>query len=351
MSVFLHIVLPIVGRVLAGAVGCLAFYSALFIYEDERNNLQNRLETIWLKIYERAKHTDSLFTALTNVVGTRMVQLFNTIFGRNQFSWKLVAVSVNLSFAFGHFVGAIYGVGGVLGLSLIEFELMQTPSGATLNLIESFLWLGCAAIGIWSSRRWLHIACLAPVMAVCAFNIILELHDDVESRILFGLSIAQPTSLVISVLTDVYAVVQIRRTFNNLAQSPSLTGVLRSVGALIFLAVVVCVMPLIMANYILGIAPIKPPEGLARFWVGILLGDVGNLNYITFVYCALPGVLLVGLLLHKWLWPLLARFTYPLLDFKVLTNRKYLIPIGTVAFALAFGYTTVSDLLKKYLTP
>ena len=40
---------PVIGRVVAGAVGCLAFYIALFLYKDERERWQTNLKTSGLK--------------------------------------------------------------------------------------------------------------------------------------------------------------------------------------------------------------------------------------------------------------------------------------------------------------
>lgn len=63
-----HSLLPVLERLAAFGFGCLALYIAIFMYKSEREQWQNRLETIWIGIDERAKKTDAVFTAIVNKV-------------------------------------------------------------------------------------------------------------------------------------------------------------------------------------------------------------------------------------------------------------------------------------------
>jgi hypothetical protein len=82
-----------------------------------------------------------------------------------------------------------------------------------------------------------------------------------------------------------------------------------------------------------------------------MLWSLGKYDEITYLYCIVPGIVLSGLVIHKSIWPLMARITYLLLDYKVLTDRKYLIPIGAMALGIAFGLATFKEMLEKYLKP
>jgi hypothetical protein len=53
----MHHALILVSRVVAGIVGGVAFYFALFLYEDEEGLWQNRIEKLWASVYDRAKIT------------------------------------------------------------------------------------------------------------------------------------------------------------------------------------------------------------------------------------------------------------------------------------------------------
>jgi hypothetical protein len=89
----------IIARGVAFAVACFSFYLAFFLYEDEKGLMQNRLESLWISIYERAKATDSLSTALFNKIGATLRWTFSTVFGASLFSIEAFLASTNLSLA------------------------------------------------------------------------------------------------------------------------------------------------------------------------------------------------------------------------------------------------------------
>lgn len=89
----MHHALMIVSRIAAGVVGTIAFYLAFFLYEDEQGVWQNRLEQLWLTVYDRAKVIDSTSTALFNKIGQIVLNWSARIFGR-----KLISIRVNSYF-------------------------------------------------------------------------------------------------------------------------------------------------------------------------------------------------------------------------------------------------------------
>ena len=353
MSTFLHAVLPLIGRVVAGAVGCYCFYVAVFMYKDEKQRWQNRLDSIWVEIDERAQKTDSVFTALINRVSSGTVNVFNLLFGDEAFSLKLMAVSANLSLLCAQ----------MSELSYLYLHYWSPPVRLFHAVFEvglTVLLLACASLAIcFRERLIIHLGCLVPSLMYFAYEFHYTFRRlghgvDLPFAAVYPLSGMFAASM--SCVVDVLALVTIRKSFARLEKVSTVVGALLLSLLLFLVAWCACVLPSLVSHDILfqgkslrtGIYS-RALKGFGLFdaWT---LRSLGLFDEVTCLYCVVPCIVLFGLVIHKILWPLLARFTYPLLDFKVLTERKFLIPIGTVAFALAFGYTTVSDLLKKYLT-
>jgi hypothetical protein len=87
------------GRVIAGIVGCFAFYMAFFLYEDEEGRWQNRIDELWVAVHDRARITDSVSIALFNKIAQTLVLAANRVFGKRLISIQMFAVSTNLSLA------------------------------------------------------------------------------------------------------------------------------------------------------------------------------------------------------------------------------------------------------------
>src|ERR1700679_4080930 len=93
----MHHALVLASRIVAGVVASMAFYFAFFLYEDEEGVWQNRIENLWISVYDRARITDSTSTALFNKIGDTLGGWFNRLFGEKLFSPRAVCTSVNLS--------------------------------------------------------------------------------------------------------------------------------------------------------------------------------------------------------------------------------------------------------------
>jgi hypothetical protein len=87
----------IAGRVLAGGLGCVCFYLAFFLYEDEEGRWQNRIDDLWVAVDDRARVTESVSTALFNKIGQFLRQAFDRIFGHHLFSVRSFCASTTMS--------------------------------------------------------------------------------------------------------------------------------------------------------------------------------------------------------------------------------------------------------------
>lgn len=331
MAPSLHTVLPIFGRVLAGVVGCIAFYIALFMYEDEKNEWQNRLDNFWREARERAKKTDMLFTALVNRVAAKTVSVFNRIFGKETLSLKMAVVSTNLSLV-------------VLALLVGIPSMFERPLLAdSRDLLLTALLVVSALVAVRFHRKLVLVGCLLPPTALVLdvlFN--WERRSSMEAGPLWATYTG--VGFIISIIVDIFVVATIRIIFSKLHTTPSLMGVAMRVLLLMIVALSASVAPLM--------GPFYFEDSVARHGVReYILFQCGLLNLSTLLYCIVPSIVLLGLVIHKLVWPLLARVTYPLLNLKLIQDRKFLFWVGTTAFAIAFGFTTFLAVLMKKLTP
>jgi hypothetical protein len=60
------------------------------------------------------------------------------------------------------------------------------------------------------------------------------------------------------------------------------------------------------------------------------------MNTTTIILCAIPTVMLMGLVLHKLVWPILSRLICPLSRHNI-SNRKVLVSVGSLCLAFALN--------------
>jgi len=315
----------IAGRVLAGLVGCVCFYLAFFLYEDEEgeieNKLQDKLDGLWIRVHDRARITGSTAAALLNKVGEASLRLIDRLFEHPISPIKLIAISSNIS------------IGGFF-LSLAYREYVDTLGPATphylrntmTEIIMAVCFFSLAALSGKKSRLWALIA-LIPAAILSTFLIYVW---TVQSLV-FGFSL----------LVDYVALIIIRRLFSGIASSSSLIKIILIMGTLLVFAILVTFGPLRLwrATY-----------GLTAFAWLILGFEIASLNLTTALFCSVPVIFLAGILLHWCLWPIISRVIYPLSRHKIVTNRKVLLSIGTLCLIFAFRLEHVGakELLKLF---
>jgi hypothetical protein len=350
-----HPALPAVGRLFAFAVGSFALYIAVFMYPDERSQWQNRLENVWIEIDERAKRTDTIFTALVNKVSAGTVKVFNAIFGKETFSLKLVVVSVNFSLlAELVFNWLAYWGRTVPRLLHTDYYLIALSS------------LCCTYFAIRSHRKLFHVVSFIPVawyieylrypLSLYSFFELFVARDQLAQELTLEMTLLaeskKMTALVelmaftLSLLVDIVAVVLIKKIFAKLAVISSVARVLLRCLLLVAIGFSAVGVPFFLGShlwryyyyYYIHLYYLRSSNSNpAILSSSVVLEVLGLLDGITLIYCVAPAIALLGLVLHRAIWPLLARFTYPLLEFQIVRNRRFLIPIGTAALGVALG--------------
>jgi hypothetical protein len=307
-------VAKLVGRTAAFAVGIVAYYFAFFLYENEDGVWQNRIDNLWRAVYQRAEVTNDTTVALFNKIGDVLHKGFDWVFGKKLLSFRSFAISVNLSLAGG-------------GVAIFLLSIMQIhkgegqPEGGSKSLVGlTWLFFCFAALPVaFKERKWASIISLVPIiliMLVALFMFpLLILHPGYQS---------QPS--------DYLAIVVMRKLFISISKTYSAFRI-----AFIMLALV------LFSLLVVGF----PTKGI--MWLGQRYPDVIGLrievlgielfffNFTTALLCLIPAIILALLLLHKLLWPFLSRMLSPFSRYKIITNKKALLAIGTVAMTIAFN--------------
>ncbi|QDT16762.1 hypothetical protein CA12_28690 [Alienimonas californiensis] len=84
---------------LGGIIGIGLLYIAVFLYDDEHGQMQNRLEHWWLKMQDYSEMTVGRHVVFARRVCTTLGEHFDRLFGESVFSIRSVAVSSAYSLA------------------------------------------------------------------------------------------------------------------------------------------------------------------------------------------------------------------------------------------------------------
>jgi hypothetical protein len=333
----MHHVLIIASRVVAGIVGVVAFYLAFFLYENEEGIWQNRLENLWIGISDRAKMTHSTATALFNKLAETFTDYSNRLFGKKLLSLQSIGTSTTLSMAPVVFSG---------------FAVLFSPNESTLPflLLTVFLPIAfavCLPIAfvvvrpdnvrhdekpthIWQGRV-LKYGGFLFVLLISVGLIVFGIGSNNPAELIFRES-GLPVAILFSFLSDCVTIAFVRKLLAPISNTLSITRIIVTMCGLFVLGA-------LMLSFPAAIMTILPLPGTFLFV---------PMNFATSLYCFLPLLLLVVILLHRIMWPILARIIYPLCRYKFFTNRKMLIPLGALCLTFAFNLERVGlkELMK-----
>lgn len=341
----------IAARALAGLIGCLTFYAALFMYEDEEGNWQNRLENLWVSIHDRAKVTNSLAVALFNTISQKLVNAFNWVFGSRLVSARSISASINLSIASGFFMGIMMIA---IDVSLHHDDLHDLKSLVGLAPIALF----CIGMAILPSLRKTKMALVfsySPLfLGICYMLYRASLPDLSPTgplhTYLIGIS-ASIFTLAFSLTSDLVVVAVIRKTFSAVSSAISMAKIISAVVMFTVLAIACEAVPALLgATAIYVIDELRMPD--YNLWTTMrLIGDFSFMgNLITLIYCVIPVMALLTVLCHSAFWPLASRVVYPLCRYRIFGNRKILLAFGSlcIIFSLNLEHQGIKDILKLF---
>jgi hypothetical protein len=333
----MHHVLIVASRVATGLFSCICFYLAFFLYEDEEGHWQNRIDDLWITIDDRARITKSTSTALLNKLGEAMKRLFGKMFGQRMFSYHAVVISFNLSLACGFSAVAI----GIL------FFTTRRDLGSTSFWYELAMLIGFCAFFFFLAILPM-LTDMIGVLVFCSFPLIATILliafgevSGTRNNPFLGMTIATATVcsvLALSALSDFVVVITIRRLFATMSVSLSMRKLAGLMSVFVGLPLIFTGVPMLLTFT----HPIGYVKELATFLV--------FLNISTTFMCLVPLLSLIVILLHRVVWPTLARALYPFSRNRIVTNRKVWVSVGSlcVVYTLHPAQVGIQDILKLF---
>ncbi len=306
----LHIALFFL-RVVVVASALLLLYIALFLYEDEKGTLQNRLVGLWVAVDDLQSRALSKFTAFLKVVLSLINFGFDSLLGAKLLSLRSVTTTYCYSVASLLLVTMI-GVGLIFHFEL-EFTL------GVLSVAVALMALGTSSLAIKKPRPLRIWAACAVVAATLAFLITVRVtnerfpswSDDVEFLIAF----------VGGILCDI-GFVALNRTV--IRRSSRLNSGLQIIS-------------LLLCNMLLGVLYILPiftfsSSGLS---IGGILSFVAATNLFTSISVFAVVLLMLIALLNRVFWPSLSRPIYAIANSGIVGKPTLLLSAAFVLLAWA----------------
>lgn len=337
---------------MAGIVGATAFYFSVFLYENERGNLQNRLENLWVAIDDRAKAIDSTSTALFNKIGDIVVRWTNWLFGDRFFSLRAFCTSTNLSLS-----GVIFGF--FAPLFIVMFIQNRSDYGnqpvvyftqvMIVIVFVTLVLLFLAILPAISKRRAALFFASLPLIYSVVVSVVRSLFTHKFPPLYKGLP-----SYAVPAMLEYILIVITRRLFARISDAPKLPTLLGAMSIFVLFSFSVSVLPLVIMKtiYHVPLAALKSAETvfdqlpkLTHTQLFVFAFALSNLT--TSVMGLLPFALLAIIMLHKLIWPTLRRLLLPVADNKLLYNKKALNGIGALAFTYALNLEQVG--VKAFL--
>jgi hypothetical protein len=350
----MHHALMIGSRILALLVFFFALYCVTFMYENERGYLQNRLETLWIAIDDKAKEINrSSSAALFNKIGDILVGWSNWLFGDRLFSLRGFLTSTNLS-GVGVILGFITPI--LIGMFIQNRDdfgdqpvLYFTRIMIILSVFALVLLFLAILPSLSKSRIALFFASLTLIYSVVN-SLVVSFSKHNFGGILTGLP-----SYAVPITVQYLFVTITRRLFKRISNAPKLVTLLGAMSIFLLFSFSLTVLPLIILTtvYHVPLASFKSANTIFRQLTKlthpqlyIVLFAISNLTIS--LMSLLPFALLAVISLHKLIWPTLKRLLWPIADNKVLYNKTALGAIGTAAILYAVHPQQVGlkDILK-----
>lgn len=338
MTQLLHVPLKLV----AGLLGSLFIYMAVFLYKDEREGIQNYLDEAWKELRKRQGIAISRHVAFMQTVATLTSRLFDWIFGERYFSLRALTVSICLS--------TLSLLVSLVVQGLYEWDPAAAAEGPQMLLLGILfaiiaIFMICLVLCIrfprLSERRtwFLLVFCAALIVTV---QILRDEEADLTVLYLATLIVGSAAVLFASFACDIAFIAVTRqavRWASGLTSFPKIVGI---VILNLLMAAALLVYPFWWSSerlyYDLGANEIGSWTGIYNPVAGV--GETVHVlscsNFVDALGASVFIMLGLLMLLHRVFWPLLARPVYALADLGVIGHRKLL---GTAGLAL-LGYAT-----------
>ncbi len=353
MAHALHITL----RILTGIAGILLLYVAFFLYEDEEEHIQNRLEQLWERIDELQNVSVSKEAAFLKGAAASASRILDYLFGVKLFSLQFVAISAaysSASFAasFGvllslkrHLRAAYWDWVAVMGISLvlgtIPAILHHRETMGLRHRIQRWNAIYIAIMAVVFFSEWIAMdALLTP----WGFN------KAIAIAAITGYTEGVFFVLTCGILFDLIFVLVFRWVLRRVHGLTQFLPILFC-AALLIMMTVIAIAPsalfvwVAMHSIVLH-TPLHLPKATFDKYFNPYLLLPSSSNWLDAACALLLILIMLMLLLHRLIWPLIKRPIYAANRKQLIKNTKLLGALGTMLLLYAFP----NNPLVKWLT-
>jgi hypothetical protein len=328
-------ILPTSLRVVAGVFGFVFVYMSVFLYEDEREEIQNHLEDAWIKLRDRQGIAISKHVAFMQTVGEIMTRLLDRLFGDGYFSLRATTISLCLSMLSTivcFIVWILYRLGPT--------AMFHAPG---LNfLVGLVVFLVLLALSIQFPRVSKHPS--SPLLAFMLFLIFWisityrNAPDPLHVPISVTMYLAATLALIFSLsfACDVCFVAVTRWLLRKASKMASFFQILLTIGVNLAVALVLVISPIVLGN----IAQSKLADKIPRRPLDLAGEAMAGFTFTTGVDVLVASafiLLAIIMLIHRLFWPIVARPIYALADLGLIGHRKLFGTVGLALLGLATG--------------
>jgi hypothetical protein len=329
--------------------GVFCLYTAIFVYENEDKEIQNKLEDMWIKINDRRNSLLSRHTVFMRVVALYLTAILNRIFGSKIISIRAVGVSACLSTISFCLIGI---ANWIYIYSLIEGISFQGLIVLCLMIVLCCIFIGLAGL---LKRKvdlivWLIYTFFFGVLANIGLYLTLFgtdfyrfiLHDTLVLKYLQS-SLYLLLSIVIGVSCDVVFLTTTRLV---LRWSLGLSSFFQ-IATVIFVNAFLC-FTLFLGPYFFLV-----PDGFGYAWmidishledsfsantIKAIVVIAAQTNLFVCIIALLFFFLAFMMLVHRLSWPLLERPIYSLQAIGIIRRKKMLAATGILLIGGGLGY-------------
>jgi hypothetical protein len=317
----------IIGRCIAGCLGVILIYSALFLYKEEEGGLENRIEQWWQKIRDLHAHAISRETAFLKVVADVTSKGFAKLFGERLFGQKAVVASM------------CYSQAAVLLCEMILYLLYPPVFVITVVFYLAtgtqclvFLFLGSLGPFIdrrWQKRFWLLSVLIATAIWPLGLDVSGAPFGVFSEHGMYGITYyaRDVAILLFSVVCDFLFIALTRVMLARAAESNSFVKITALAIGNACLAALLFIVPLVGS---FSLRSWSSTHGwLAE--VQQLLLFVGSSNFLDALVSLSWFLIAIMMLLHRLFWPLIERPVYAVFRYRVFSEQKKLVFFSGVA--------------------
>jgi hypothetical protein len=337
---------------IATGLGLVCLYLALFLYRDERDEIQNRLEDLWKNLHIRQVIALSIQVAFMQTVAERTSRLFDATFGKKYFTVRSFVVSVSLSMASATFAMAVIVsliVGGFPGWSP-EMEIIVASFVVFLGLAITLYFIPQLA----ERRIVLALVLLLALPEIFAILKSEQLHPHMNPTLwTMYVFLFAPLLLLMSFACDICFIAGTRWAVDFVSKTESFWKMFVLIASNIVLAVALVIFPFWWGGRSSPIvAEVIGPRGSNYVDPHVYVLMLSILNLVDGLVAAIFILLALLMIIHRMAWPALARPVFALADMGIVQHRKLTACLGLALLGVSAGKLpeVVKQLLDLFTT-